>query len=435
MPLVDSHHFGETILNGYGRPFQEGFNSAAGMSGWTAFGPFVIYARGEYQHSPSAPSLSQNALNFISNIDGLPPNPPASPIPGIDRFRLLDAYVGMNLANWEISYGKQSLWWGPGDSGPMLLTSNIDPLNNMFRVTRVTPFRLPGILRFFGDIRMEFFLGQLAGQRFINNTGQFIVGTQGEYGHYLNPQPFLDGAKISFKFTQNLEFNMAKTAVYGGPGNPLTPKTFLQSMFGIHVNGASVGDGRVSWDFTYRIPKARHWLTLYGDILEEDEPFPINHLEKAAFQGGLYFAQIPKAPRVDLSLEGGSTSPVGFPACNACYYNNLQYVSGYVNQGNLIGSWIGRAAQGEAVRSNYWFRPKQKLGVEMRHRAIDRTYLPGGGSQNDVAVTVDFLLKSGLRFSGALQYERWQVPILAMGPQSNVSASFQFGYWPRAHAR
>ena len=48
-PLTDNHHFGETVLNDYGRPFQEGFNSVAGTSGWTAAGPFVIYARGEYQ--------------------------------------------------------------------------------------------------------------------------------------------------------------------------------------------------------------------------------------------------------------------------------------------------------------------------------------------------------------------------------------------------
>ena len=55
-PLTDNHHFGETVLNDYGRPFQEGFNSVAGTSEWAVAGPFVMYARGEYQSAPSAPS-------------------------------------------------------------------------------------------------------------------------------------------------------------------------------------------------------------------------------------------------------------------------------------------------------------------------------------------------------------------------------------------
>jgi membrane-associated phospholipid phosphatase len=32
MPLTDNFHFGQTFLNDYGRPFQEGFNSIAGLS-------------------------------------------------------------------------------------------------------------------------------------------------------------------------------------------------------------------------------------------------------------------------------------------------------------------------------------------------------------------------------------------------------------------
>src|SRR5262249_4813210 len=46
-PLTDNYHFGQTILNDYGRPYQEGFNSVAGVSGWTTAGPLVIYTRGE----------------------------------------------------------------------------------------------------------------------------------------------------------------------------------------------------------------------------------------------------------------------------------------------------------------------------------------------------------------------------------------------------
>jgi len=129
------------------------------------------------------------------------------------------------------------------------------------------------------------------------------------------------------------------------------------------------------------------------------------------------------------------TSPVDFSTCDGCFYHNFQYVSGYTNNGQLMGTWIGRAAQGEAIRSNYWFSATKRIGIELRHRKIDRQFLPQGGTQNDAGVNADFLTKTGLRFSGTLQYEQWQIPLLATSRQSNVTASFELGFWPQARAK
>ncbi len=432
-PLTDGYHFGQTVLNDYGRSFQEGFNTIAGSSGWVAAGPFVIYARGEYQYAPSGPASSPAVLSFISTADDLPPNAPSTPVATTSRLRLLDAYVGMTLANWQISFGKQSLWWGPSEGGTMAFTNNAEPVN-MFRLNRVSPFRLPWILDYLGDMRLDFFLGRVSGQEFINNG---VLGTQaqGQYGRNLNAQPFLSGGKISFKFTPNFEFNISKTTLYGGPGNPLTPKTLVQSTFGAHVNGEVLGDGRSFVDFTYRIPRLRNWLSVYGDAFQEDEISPFNRPYKSAFEGGLYLVRVPRISKLDLRIEGGTTSPINFPSCNGCFYHNFQYVNGYTNNGQLMGTWIGRAAQDELISSNYWFGPTRKIGIEVRHRKVDRRFLPLGGTQNDAAVNSDFLVKSGFRFSGTLQYERWQMPLLALNRQSNVTASFQLSYWPQVRAR
>lgn len=427
-PLSDGYHFGQTVLNNYGRPFQQGFNTALGASGWATAGPFVIYLRGEYQRSPSGPAPSPGVLSFISTADFLPPSAPSLPIAPISRFRLLDAYVGMNVANWQVSFGKQSLWWGPSAGGTLAFDDNAAPIN-MLRLNRVSPFRLPWIFGYLGDLRLDFFLGQLSGQEFINNG---VLGQQalGQYGQSLRPQPFLSGGRISFKFTQNFEFSMSKTTIYGGPGNPMTPKTLLKSALGVHINTEPLGDGRSVADFSYRIPKLRNWLTLYGEGFSEDEVSPLNTSGKSVWQGGLYAAKLPKLNRMDLRIEGGSTSPVDFASCNGCFYHNFQYVNGYTNDGQLMGTWIGRAAQGEALWSNYWFSATKKIGIELRHRKVDRQFLPQGGTQNDAAVTSDFLTKSGFRFSGTLQYERWQIPLLATSQRSNVTATLQFSFWP-----
>jgi hypothetical protein len=178
----------------------------------------------------------------------------------------------------------------------------------------------------------------------------------------------------------------------------------------------------------------RDWLTFYGEAMSEDQPSPIPYMSQSIFQGGLYFAKIPRIPKIDLRLEGGSTSAVGYNVEPAGYfYWNAQYVNGYTNNGGFIGSWLGRAAQGEAIRTNYWLSGKSKIGLELRHRKVDRQFLPQGGSQNDVAVNADIFSGPGFRFSGNVQYERWQIPMLATNRQSNVAASFEFGFWPVAH--
>jgi hypothetical protein len=303
----------------------------------------------------------------------------------------------------------------------------------MFTVDRVSPFRLPWLFRYLGDIRFEGFIGHMTGLEFQTtfNTGATSIAVLGQYGKNLHPQPYLTGGKLSFKLTPNFEFGMSKTTLYGGPGNPLNITTFLDSTFGKHYRGDVLGDGRTTADFSYRIPGVRDWLTLYGEAFSEDEISPIPYMRKSAAQGGLYLAKLPGIPKLDLRLEGGYTNPFAF--CGICIYYNGQYNSGYNNDGRLIGTWIGRAAQGEQIRANYWLGPRRKIGVELRHRILDPGYLPQGGSQNDVAANADILTGSGFRFTGNVQYERWLIPLLATNRQSDVAVSFQFSFWPTPH--
>src|SRR5260370_19569398 len=174
-PLSDGYHFGQTILNDYGRPFAEGVNNVTGFSGWASEGGLFVYVRGEYQHAPSAPALPLAARELIASSAQSPqslPIPPAVPTPSVDQFQLLDTYVAMNVENWQLSFGKQSLAWGPSSDGPIMFGDNAQPLT-MFRIDRVSPFKLPGLLGLFGSIRGQFILGQLSGQQFVygSSTG------------------------------------------------------------------------------------------------------------------------------------------------------------------------------------------------------------------------------------------------------------------------
>ena len=70
--LRDSYHLGQTIANDYGRPYEPGFNMIAGASTVEEFGPFSLYVRGEYQHSPSATGYTVTQAAGLANLDAIP---------------------------------------------------------------------------------------------------------------------------------------------------------------------------------------------------------------------------------------------------------------------------------------------------------------------------------------------------------------------------
>ena len=243
-PLNRSYDFGQTILNDFGRPFAEGVNNVTGLSGWASAGPLVVSVRGEYQHAPASPALPQEARQLISTLDFGVPVPPNSPTPAVNHFQLLDAYVAINFNSWQLSFGKQSLWWGPSQGGPMMFSDNAVPVT-MLRLDRASPFKLPSILGLLGPMRTQVILGQLSGQEFVYG---YTTGLIGQWGTALNPQPFIDGVKLSFKPTPNFEFGVSKTTLVGGPGVPFTLHKFLQSMFSIHhIGNADYGTNADRW--------------------------------------------------------------------------------------------------------------------------------------------------------------------------------------------
>jgi membrane-associated phospholipid phosphatase len=431
-PLTDGNHFGQTLVNDFGRPYQEGFNSVDGFSAWTTTGHLVAYVRGEYEHAPSAPAQPAVARQFIASVDALPGVPPNTPYPAVNRLRLLDSYFGLNFENWQITYGKQTLWWSPIQSGPLMFSDNSEPIN-MFRINRVSPFKLPSFLGWMGPTRVEFFLGQLTGHEFVLDD---TAGLVGQLGHPLRRQPMINGLKLSFKPTSNFEFSVSETNVFAGGPTPLNWHNFITSYTHIVGHGGAtqdITDARSGVDFTYRVPGLRKWLTFYGDAFSEDEYSPLGYPRKSAIQGGIYMPQIPGIPKLDLRLEGGTTAPVDFPGCAGCFYVNTRYAGGsYVNGGNLIGSWLGRGGQGERVWSTYWLSSRNKIQFQYRHQKVDGDYLPQGGTLNDGGVNVEFQLRPEVTVAGSVQYEKWNYPVLDPLPRSNVTTSIQLTFWPRS---
>ncbi len=440
-PLVDGYHFGQTITNDFGRPEEQGFNNVSGLSGWTADGPFAVYIRSEYQHSPSAPALPLAAREAISQADfalstapppvGGYPVPPDTLTPSTDRGRLLDAYVAMNISDWQLSYGKQSLWWGPSEGGGMMLSDAADPLT-MFRINRVTPIHLGWL----GEIRTEYFVGQYSGYQFMYTPSGLI----GQYGQFLHPQPIVHGERFSWKPTRNFEFGLSRTTDYGGPGYPLTSHTFLRSLFSTNITAPGAankpGARRSGLDFSYRFPRLKG-LTFYADGFTQHDNFsPIGGPDVAAWLGGIYFPRIPKLPKMDFRVEGVETDPpIGGNVGHGFFYYDQTWITGFQNAGHLMGNWVGREGQGVQAWTTYWFTPRNKLQFEFRHLKVSHEFIPNGGTESDASVRGDFWVRSSFSLSAVAQYEAWTFPVIAMGRQSNVTSSVQLTFWPKRLSR
>ena len=162
--MNDSYHFGQTIVDNYGRPYEEGFNTYDGFSGYGTEGIFTLYVRGEYQHAASAPAYPLAVRQAIATMDDNPVQP-ATPTATANQFRLLDTYVAANYSGWNFSFGKQSLWWGPGDGQSLMFSDNAEPIY-MFRMSPIGTFNIPLLSRVLGPFKTDFFIGKLSGNEF-----------------------------------------------------------------------------------------------------------------------------------------------------------------------------------------------------------------------------------------------------------------------------
>jgi membrane-associated phospholipid phosphatase len=433
-PLSQGYHydFGQTLINDYGRPYENGFNSVTGFSAWATESRFFVYASGEFQHAGDAPPMSPAARQLIADSQGVPV-PPATPTSPIDRFQLLDTYAGMTFSNWQLTYGKQSLWWGPGAGGAVMFSNNAAPIN-MFRISRVSPFRLPGPFKFFGPVTLELFLGQLSAHNFVFGTP---TGLLGSWSSYVSPPPMISGERFSFKPTPNVEFGFSATNIFAGEGVPFTLHTYLKGVFRFNSYGnpgtpQDPGDARTGFDLTYRLPFVRNWVTFYADGFADDQFNPVAYWDRSAWSAGLYVSHLPKMPKFDLRVEGVYTDvPAGGAIGRGFFYWNDRFVMGYTNEGNLLGSWIGRDGQGVQVWTNYWFTPKNRVQINFRHQKISQQFLPGGGSLTDFGARGDFWFRNGVAISSSLQYERWLYPVIRPGAQRNITASLELRIQPQ----
>ena len=445
-PLRDSYHLGSTIVNDYGRPYANGFNNYSGASGYASAGRFALYVRGEFQGAPSAAGYSSTLVEELATADVtnyffsptcfaaqqaqqttlcIPmPNSdqttmPVGPVSAATRVRIMEAYVSAQVLNHVISFGKQDEWQGPALGGSMSYSNNAENIY-AFHINRIEPLNVPLLSLLTGPFRYEFLVGPLK-------------------GHTYPIDPWVHVEKVSFRPTQNLEFGFERTVIWGGEGHtPITIKSFLRSFFSFaspstadknstRDPGARFG----AFDFSYRLPFVRNWLTLYTDSEVHDDVSPIDAPRRAAWRPGLYLSHVPGIPKLDVRAEAVSTNPPGAMGYGGhfMYFEAIQR-QGYTNNGQLFGDWIGREDRGGQGWITYHLSGNEWIQAGIRNQKAAKDFIPGGTTLNDINFQVVKRIGKDFEINGSFAYEHWKAPIYLPGQQTVTTTTIQLTWFP-----
>jgi hypothetical protein len=433
--LRDSFHLGQSIIDDYGRPDEGGFNNYTGFSVRAEAGRFSFFYRGEYQHAPDAVGYSPALAQYLSvDIDHIPiasnlnqPTIPEGPIPVANNARVMEAALSYHLLGHEVSFGKSDHWLGPDRGASMLWSDNAQDIYQ-FQIDRVEPLRIPLLSRLTGPFRYDFSVGSLKGHTDPND-------------------PWVHLEKISFKPTRNLEFGFSRMVIWGGKDHePITLHTFLKSFFSFASPSLAVKNSRNdpgarfgNFDFDYRLPFLRNWVTLYTDSFVHDDISPIDAPRRAAVHPGIYLARFPGLQQLSLRVEGASTDagPVGSRDVlgEFYYYEGIQK-QGPTNEGFLLGDWIGRQSKGGQAWLTYHISAKRDVQFMYRRAKASIKFFPGGTTQNDFQGSVREWVAHDVEIRGLVRYEGWKAPILTYPVltntlRSDTTAEVRITWYPR----
>ena len=148
----------------------------------------------------------------------------------------------LRAGNWLLGVNALDRWWGPGQQGSLILSSNARPIPALMldRATSM-PFAWRG-LRWIGPWRFTTLLGQADGSR------QDV------------PSPYFMGMRFEMRPTPWLEFAAQRTALFCGRGRTCGVEQFWKMLIGhdnrgINTTAASEpGDGLAGFDLRIKLP-------------------------------------------------------------------------------------------------------------------------------------------------------------------------------------
>ncbi len=303
-------------------------------------------------------------------------------------FSFKEAYGRLSLHNIELEVGRDSLWWGPGYHGALLVSNNAFPFD-MIKLGTADPFQLPWIFERLGYFKITSFITRLEEDRDFSRTKLFGLRVE------LTPVSFLD-------------LGISRVTMFNGEGRPgLSVTDFLRLYFSNPNRGGKFDVNEIaSADFKIKIPKTDYLLPLsrsvelYGEIGGEDEagfrPTKDGYLFGVCMPGFL------KNDKTDLRVEYANNHVQGSPDV---WYNHSVYTSGYVFRGDIIGHHMGSDADDLFIRVTRYLADWLQVGIQCD---IERHGLsnPVIEKKKEVALDSSIYISKRIKYMIGYEYER-----------------------------
>lgn len=310
------------LENVRGDEFQRGSNYRAGLAARAKlFETFAFYLHPEYADS--------------SQADG--------------DVELIEGYGKVMIGPFEAEAGKDSLWWGPGYHGSMLMSNNAQPFT-MIKVTNPQPIQLPWVFRVLGPVKGQWFLTQLEEDRDF-------------------PEARLSGIRLNIKPHPLVELGASRVAMFGGHGVPSVDFFDYARMF-VARSEQEENNQLAGFDISILVPlwKAAplRSVRLYADIAGEDESGGLPSKWGEVF--GVQLNDLFKTGRTDLRIEYANDHVSGF---DDLFYTHSLYTSGYTYEGRVIGHHMGTNSSDLFVQLSHYLTEDMILDLAFDRQTGD----------------------------------------------------------------
>ncbi|MBI5299582.1 MAG: hypothetical protein HY877_04730 [Deltaproteobacteria bacterium] len=269
-------------------------------------------------------------------------------------------YLRSEFKNIGMQDGRDQLVWGFDPEGGNIFSINGRGLD-MLKISNITPFHLPWILKYLGKMNATFFFGDL---------------THGT----VFPYTYITGYKLSFLPHKNFEWGFTTALVSGGYGSPQASvgARFVDTIGGYIPNLIGLGNpidafasNRIgAFEFALRIPKWRG-TQIYWEFSLDDANFnQYKFVYESLNHAGIFIPRLTSDGRNQLRLE--------YKNAGFLPYRHEQFISGWTNNKLLLGDALGPDAQGVYVRYDfaptyYW---QHQLGFVWEERDSDLYSIP-----------------------------------------------------------
>ena len=251
------------------------------------------------------------------------------------RFDAIELYGKLAIGRFEMEAGKDSLWWGPGYHGSMLMSNNAAPFT-MLKVSNPEPIQLPWLLEHLGPFKAVGFLARLEDNRD-------------------HPGTRLTGMRLSVMPYPNLELGGSRVIMFGGGGVPeIGARDYLQIFWPNNIQGSEnqLASVDASWQIPLPRPIPARSAKLYVDYAGEDAAGIRTYYPLLGLQLGDLF----RTGRTDLRVE--------YAANSGLFYVHHIYTDGYTYKRRIIGHAMGTDAQDLFVRVTHYLSPDLALGID-----------------------------------------------------------------------